>query len=71
MYSQWASRCHRGKESACQHRRHKRREFDPWARKSPWIFKWQPVPVFLPAPLPQTEEPAGYSAWDRRTVGHN
>ena len=26
-----------GKESACQHRRLKRRRFDPWVRKIPWI----------------------------------
>ena len=31
-----------GKESACQCRRHKRREFDPWVRK------WQPTLVILP-----------------------
>ena len=30
-----------GKESACQFRRHKRREFDLWRRKQ------QPTPVFL------------------------
>ena len=26
---------HSGKESACQCRRHKRHEFDPWVRKIP------------------------------------
>ena len=25
-----------GKEPACQCRRHKRHEFDPWVRKIPW-----------------------------------
>ena len=35
----------RGKESACQCRRH---GFDPWVRKIPWGSKWQPTPVFLP-----------------------
>ena len=34
----------RGKESACQCRRHR---FDPWVRKIPWRRKWQPTPVFL------------------------
>ena len=34
-----------GKESACQCRR---REFDPWARKIPWRWKWKSTPVFLP-----------------------
>jgi len=37
-----------GKESACQCRRHRRRQFDPWVRKIPWRRAWQPIPVFLP-----------------------
>ena len=37
-----------GKEPACQCRRHKRREFDPWVRKIPWGRAWHPTPVFLP-----------------------
>ena len=36
------------KEAACQCPRHKRHGFDPWVRKTPWIRKWQPTPVFLP-----------------------
>ena len=36
-----------GKESACQCRRHRRRQFDPWVQKMPWRRKWQPTPVFL------------------------
>ena len=36
------------KESAWQHRRHKRRGFDPWVGKTPWRRAWQPTPVFLP-----------------------
>ena len=36
------------KESACEHRRHKRYEFDPWVRKILWSRKWQPTPAFLP-----------------------
>ena len=35
----------RGKESACQCRRH---SFNLWVRKIPWRRKWQPTPVFLP-----------------------
>ena len=42
------SRCLTGKESACQCRRHRRHEFDPWVRKIPWRRQWQPTPVFLP-----------------------
>ena len=34
-----------GKESACQCRR------DPWVRKIPWRWAWQPIPVFLPGDL--------------------
>ena len=37
-----------GKESSYQCRRHKRRRFSPWIRKSPSSRKWQPAPVFLP-----------------------
>ena len=29
-----------GKESACQYRRCKRLEFDPWVRNIPWSRKW-------------------------------
>ena len=36
-----------GKESACQCRRHKKCEFDPWVRKIPWRWACQPTPVFL------------------------
>ena len=34
--------------SSWQCRRHKRHEFDPWARKIPWRRAWQLTPVFLP-----------------------
>ena len=40
--------CANGKESACQCRRHKRSEFDPWVWKILWRRAWQPTPVFLP-----------------------
>ena len=36
------------KEPACQHRRHKRRGYDPWIGKMSWRGAWQPTPVFLP-----------------------
>ena len=35
------------KESACQYRGCKRREFDHCTGKIPWRRKWQPTPVFL------------------------
>ena len=37
-----------GKEPACQCRRCKRLEFDPWVRKIPWRRAQQPTLVFLP-----------------------
>ena len=37
-----------GKESACQCRRHRRRELNPCVGKIPWRRKWQATPVFLP-----------------------
>ena len=30
------------------HRRHKRKGFNPWAKKIPWRRKWQLTPIFLP-----------------------
>ena len=38
----------RGKEPACQCRRHKRCGFNPWVGKIPWRKTWQRTPVFLP-----------------------
>ena len=46
-----------GKESSCQCRRHKRRRFNPWVRKTPWRRAWQPTPVFLP------ENPMDRGGW--------
>ena len=37
-----------GKEPACQCRRHKRHESDPWVRTIPRRREWLPTPVFLP-----------------------
>ena len=36
-----------GKEFACQYRRCRRQEFDPWVRKIPWRKAWQSTPIFL------------------------
>ena len=36
-----------GKEPTCLYRRHRRRKFDPWVRKTPCRRKWQPTAVFL------------------------
>ena len=51
----------RGKESACQCRRH---HSDPWTRKIPWRRKWQPTPVFLPGKSYGQRSLASYSPWD-------
>ena len=59
-----------GKELACQCRRHKRREFDPWVEKIPWRRAWQPTPVFLPTGSCARSSLAGYSSWGHR-VGHD
>ena len=50
-----------GKQPACQCRRHKRWEFNPWVRKIPWRRKWQPTPVFLPGEFPGQRNLLGYS----------
>ena len=53
----------RGKESACQCRRHK---FNPWVRKIPWRRKWQPTPVFLPGEFHGQRSLASYNPWGLR-----
>ena len=50
-----------GKEPACQCRRHKRHEFDPWVRKIPWRRAWQSTPVFLPGESHRARSLVGYS----------
>ena len=50
-----------GKEPACQCRRIKRWEFDPWVRRIPWRRKWRPTPVFLPGESHGQRSLVGYS----------
>ena len=52
-----------GKESACQCRRCKRHEFNPWIGKVLWRRKWQPTPVFLPGKSHGQRSLVGYSPW--------
>ena len=52
-----------GKEHACQCRRHKRQEFDPWVGKIPWRRARQPTPVFLPWESHEQRSLVGYSPW--------
>ena len=50
-FNKWSNKklgWRRGKESACQCRRHWRRGFDPWVENIPWRREWEPIPVFLP-----------------------
>ena len=58
------------KEPTCQHRRHKRSRFDPWAETTLWRRAWQPTPVFLPGESHGQRSLAGYSPWGCR-VGHD
>ena len=60
-----------GSVVACQCRRHKRRGFDPWARKIPWNRKWQPTPVFLPGKSHGQKSLVGYSPWHHKRVRHD
>ena len=57
-----------GKESACQCRRCKRCEFDPWVGKIPWSRKWQPAPAFLPGKSHGQRSLEGYSPWSHKRV---
>ena len=52
-----------GKESTCQGRRPKRREFSPWVGKIPWRRAWQPTPVFF------LENPMDRGAWQATVHG--
>ena len=60
-----------GKEPACQWRRCKRCEFNPWVRKIPWRRAWQPTPVFLPKESHGQRNLVGYSPWYYKRVRHD
>ena len=40
--------------------------FAPWVRKIPWIWKWQPTPVFLPEKSHGQRSLVGYSPWGHK-----
>ena len=61
-----AIRCRSGKESACQWRSPKRRQFDSRVGKVSWRRARQPTPVFLPGESNGQRSPAGYSVWGRK-----
>ena len=48
-------------ESACQCRKYKRSEFDPWVEKIPWRRAWQPNSSILAWRIPWTQSLVGYS----------
>ena len=54
-----------GKEPACQCRRRKRPEFDPWVGNIPWKREWKPTPAFLPGESYGQGSLVGYSPQGR------
>ena len=52
-----------GKESACQCRKRRKCEFNPWVGKIPLRRAWQPTPVFLLGESHGQRTLAGYSPW--------
>ena len=56
---------HSDKEATCQCRY----EFDPWVRKIPWRWSWQPTPVFLPEKSHEQRNLGGYSPWGHKELG--
>ena len=59
-----------GKECACQYRRHKRCEVDPWIGKIPWSRAWQPISVFMPVSS-WTDEPGRLQSMGSQRFRHN
>jgi len=60
--------CLSDKELACQYRRLRRHDFNPWVGKISWRRKWQPTPVFLSGKSHAQRSLAGYSPWDHERV---
>ena len=56
----------RGKEPACQCRRHKKPQLDPWVTKIPWRSTWQLTPVFLPIEFHGQRSMDHYSPWGHK-----
>jgi len=55
-----------GKESACNAGDP---GFNPWVRKNPWRWEWQPTPVFLPGESHDQRSLVCYTELQR--VGHD
>ena len=58
----------RGKEPACQCRRHRRCGFEPWVGKIPWRRVWEPTPVFLPGESHGQRGLEGSSPWGHKEL---
>ena len=56
----------RGKDSASQCKRRKRREFHPWVKRLPWSGRWQPIPLFLPGKFHAQRSLVGCCPWGRK-----
>ena len=59
------------KEPACQCRRHKRCDFDPWVRKIPWRRARQLTPVSLPRASPGRRSLTKPQFMGSQRVGHD
>ena len=43
-------------------------EFDPWIRRIPWRWKWQPTLVFFPGEFHGLRSLVGCSPWGRKEL---
>ena len=63
-------RCLRGAhfpgDSVAKNLQSRRSRFDPWIRKIPWRWEWQPNPVFLPGKSHGQRSLEGYSPWSHK-----
>ena len=60
-----------GTELACQYRKHKRGEFDPWVGATPWRSVWECAPISLLGESQGQRSLPGYSPLGHKRVRHN
>ena len=70
LYSVGLPWCLSDKEPACQYRRLRRHDFNPWVGKISWRRKWQPTLVFLSGKSHAQRSLTGYSPRDHKRVWH-
>ena len=63
-------RWHNGRKSACQYRRHKRCEFDPWVGRFPGVGYANHSSI-LASEIPWTEEPCRLQPMGSQRVRHD